>query len=131
MKNLKIVLEQWYDSVIGAKVYSMKIGKNEYLYERLEDVLHRTVKIFEPPSSILEGIKPRKKGKFPLSATVKSLLEKSGKAMTIDEFIPIIPRKFSRSIWGAVLGRMVKKGIIEVVKQEGKTKWYGWKKKAK
>src|SRR3990172_3605831 len=128
MKNLKVVIEQRDDPVIRSKIYSLKIGKNEYLYERLEDVLHRTVKIFEPPP-ILEGIKPRRKGQFPLSATVVLMLEKSGKAMTIDEFIPIIPRKFSRSIWGAVLGRMVKKGMIEIVKQEGKTKWYSWKKK--
>jgi hypothetical protein len=94
-----------------------------YHYEKLADILYRIAVIFEPPQEIIEPERiikvPKRKytkrsEKFPLGDAILKILSTNDPGITMGEIINITktPRPYSRSIWGAVVGKLVKKGKV-------------------
>ena len=85
--------------------------------------------IFEPSQEEEKSKKVVRKPKkvvksFPLGDTIISILKNAVKPMMVGDFITKVPRKFSLSVWGMTLSRLVKNGKVKVVPLENGKKSY-------
>jgi hypothetical protein len=118
---MKISIEKKMFLPFKTDVYILSIGTHKYHYEKLADILFRVAVIFEPPQ---EEEKPKKKyvkrsEKFPLGdAILKSLSKVKDVPQSMEAIIHITktPREYTRSIWGAVVGKLVKRGLLTMAK---------------
>lgn len=113
---MRLTIERGNDPIIKSTVYILSVGIQKYHYEKLADILYRIAVIFEPPQEITKPKRiinvPKKLKKFPLGDAILSILKGAVEPMAVGDFIPSVPRKFSLSIWGAVLGKLEKRGKI-------------------
>lgn len=120
---MKISIEKKQDPIIKSSVYSLSVGINKYHYEKLGDVLFRVATLFEPPQ---EEKKPKRKyakrsEKFPLGDAILEKLPDSGPGITMEVIMKgtSTPRPFSKSIWGAVMSKLVNKEKVELLIKNG------------
>ena len=117
---MKITLERKNDPILRSPIYILTVGLHKYHYEKLTDVLLREAILFEPSQ---KEKKPRhtmkvskKPKKFPLGDTILKILPKNDSpGIPMGDVIQLTktPRSFSASIWGAVMGKLVKKGKVK------------------
>ena len=128
---MKLIIEQRNAHDLQFSFYALKWGTREYHYEKLSDVLYRAAMIFEPPDQEMtkpeKAIKvPKRKytkrsEKFPLGEAILKSLGSIDPGITMSEVIEKTgtPRPYSNSIWGAVMGKLAKKGLVRVNTQKG------------
>ena len=132
---MKITLERKNDLILRSPVYVLTVGTHKYHYEKLSDVLLREAVLFEPhqeekkPERTKNIIKKKNNSKkeikpFPLGKTIISILKGASKPMIVEDFMGIIPRKYTLSIWGMVLKKLVKSGQIKMIPLENGGKFY-------
>jgi len=119
---MKISIEKKSDPIIKVPIYLLMVGLNKYHYEKLSDVLLRVAILFEPS----QEEKPKKKyakrsEKFPLGNAILENLPDSGPGITMESIRKGVktPRTFSKSIWGAVMGKLVNKEKVELIIKNG------------
>ena len=136
---MKISIEKKPDPIIKSDVYTLYVGINKYNYEKLSDLIIRMAILFEPPqeeknpkrtksitkkkSNTKIGVKP-----FPLGKTILSILKGASKPMVVRDFMMIVPRKYTLSIWGMVLKKLVKSDQIKMIPLGNGEKSYELKK---
>lgn len=128
---MKVIIEHGSDPILKGSFYVLKVGTRRYHYEKLGDILYRVAILFEPPPeeekekpisrrSRITG-KPasaRRPKKFPLGDAILKVINTIDidPGVTMEDVIKSTktPRPYSKSIWGAVMGKLVKRGLVRV-----------------
>ena len=120
---MRLTIERGSDPILKSSCYSLKIGTRVYHYEKLADILYRIAVIFEPPQ---EEEKPKKKytkqsKRFPLGDAILKSLPNTDPGIPMGRVIEKTgtPNPYGMSIWGAVMSKLVKKGLVKVNAYEG------------
>lgn len=131
---MRLTIERGSDPILQGSYYSLKIGTRVYHYEKLADILYRVAVIFEPPQEeqkpnrlkngrvVGKPMSTKRTKKFPLGdAILKVLPHCSSPGIVMGEVIRLTktPRTYSMSIWGAVMGKLAKRGKVKVINQSG------------
>jgi hypothetical protein len=114
-----------------------------YHYEKLADILYRVAVLFEPPPEEKKprrkktestydkmsrevmnnlDVKPQKKPKrFPLGDAILKSLPNTDPGISIDRVVEKTgtPKPYGMHIWGGVMGKLVKRGLVRMNTFEG------------